>query len=195
MNSSARASSSAVVTPGRMCSPISASVSATTRPARAICSISWVDLRMIMVAPFPESCRLPAKRRSRKNAGSARSRRLRVRLRTQRDRALQRSSGCEAGKGSTGSSSHRHLLERLADLREYLLDRPLGVDSDHVRLLRPVVLDERRRLLLVDPEAALDRLRSVVGAVLLHGPLQQPREQRLAVGDLEVEDDVEVAGE
>src|SRR3954470_297960 len=48
MNSSAIASSSAVVAPGRTCSPISASVSATTRPARAIVSISCGLLRTII---------------------------------------------------------------------------------------------------------------------------------------------------
>src|SRR5262249_9694031 len=47
--------------------------------------------------PLPaESCARAAKRRSRKDAGSARSRRLRVRPRTTRERALQRRRACEA---------------------------------------------------------------------------------------------------
>ncbi len=51
MSSSASASSSAVVTPGSTASPIAASVSATTAPARAIVSISSGDLRMIIARP------------------------------------------------------------------------------------------------------------------------------------------------
>ena len=135
MNSSAIASSSAVVTPGRACSPISASVSATTRPARAIVSISCGDLRMI----------------------TARS----------------------------------HLVERPPDLGEDLLDRPVGVDADDVAARRAVVLDERRGLAVVDLEPLADRLRRVVGAALLGGALRHPLEQHVAVGDLELEDDVE----
>ena len=48
MNSSAIRSSSPVVMPGSSCSPTCAIVSATTRPAAAIFSISCADLRMIM---------------------------------------------------------------------------------------------------------------------------------------------------
>src|SRR3954471_4312299 len=72
MNSSASASSSPVVTPGRTCSPISASVSATIRPARAICSISWGDLRMIMrnPAPAPTESAPPLSSRLRRAYGS-----------------------------------------------------------------------------------------------------------------------------
>ena len=51
MNFSASASSSSVRTPGLMCSPTSASVSATTSPAFAICSTSAGDLRMIIAPP------------------------------------------------------------------------------------------------------------------------------------------------
>jgi hypothetical protein len=53
------------------------------------------------------------------------------------------------------------------------------------------MLDERRGLAVVDLEPALDRLGRVVGALLLGGALQHPLEQRLAVRDLELEDDVE----
>src|SRR5207245_423445 len=49
MNCSASSSSYSVVTPGRTCSPISSSVSTTTRPAFSIFSISAGDLRMITV--------------------------------------------------------------------------------------------------------------------------------------------------
>ena len=45
--STAISSSSPVVMPGRMLSPTAASTSPTRRPARAIVSISWADLRMI----------------------------------------------------------------------------------------------------------------------------------------------------
>src|SRR5712691_10861297 len=48
MNSSAMRSSSPVVTPGCTCSSMSAIVSATSSPARAIPSISCCDLRMII---------------------------------------------------------------------------------------------------------------------------------------------------
>src|SRR6187551_966901 len=44
------------------------------------------------------SCSPAAKRRSRKDAGSARSRRLRARLRTRRERTLQRPGECEMGR-------------------------------------------------------------------------------------------------
>src|SRR5450759_2576497 len=47
MNSSAKASSSAVVTPGAIAAPTMASVRATSSPDFAICSISDGDLRMI----------------------------------------------------------------------------------------------------------------------------------------------------
>src|SRR6266545_1792978 len=49
MYSSASSSSSCVVTPGFTCSPSSCSVSTTTRPARSICSISAVLLRMMAI--------------------------------------------------------------------------------------------------------------------------------------------------
>jgi hypothetical protein len=43
--------------------------------------------------------------------------------------------------------------------------------------------------------ALADRVRRVVGASLLDGPLGDPLDQHLAVGDLKLEDDVEVAAE
>src|SRR5712692_7003548 len=113
MNSSAIASSSPVVMPGRTCSPTSASASTTTRPARAICSISWGLFRMIIVLPC-----------------------------------------CAAW-----SRPRRHLLERLADFGEHLVDRSIGMDADDVPTRR---------------------------AVLLGSPLQHSLHQRLAVGDLEL---------
>src|SRR6266480_3972379 len=67
----------------------------------------------------------------------------------------------------TVSRSRLYLFERLGDLVEDVLDRPIGVDADDVAARRPVVLDERCRLDLVELETPLDRLRRVVGAVLL----------------------------
>src|SRR6266851_5425363 len=62
----------------------------------------------LFIGPLPfESCSPAAKRPSRKDAGSARSRRLRARLRTPRDGALQRPGECEAG--GSGPSLPEHL--------------------------------------------------------------------------------------
>src|SRR5581483_956186 len=158
MYSSAIASSSAVEIPGRTCSPTNASVSATTRPARAICSTSWVLLRMIIAtlpcgnAPVPPVF-LP------------------------------------------GSRARGHLVERLPDLGEDLLDGPVGVDPDHVPPRRAVVVDERSGLLVVELEPAPDRLRRVVRAVLLRGALHHPLDQGTPVGNLELEHDVQGAVE
>src|SRR5712691_8464212 len=58
-----------------------------------------------------ESCSPAAKRPARKDAGSARSRRLRARLRTRRAGALQRPGECEAG-GRGPSLSTRFLARR-----------------------------------------------------------------------------------
>ncbi len=55
---------------------------------------------------------------------------------------------------------------------------------------RPVVLDERLRLLVVDLEPARDRLRSVVLAPLLPRPAAQPSDG-VVVRDVEEEDRVE----
>src|SRR5581483_12144249 len=72
---------------------------------------------------------------------------------------------------------------------------PLRVDADDVATRRAVVLDDRSRLALVELEPALDRLRGVVGAVLLGGPLQHAREELVAIRHLELEDDVDRAAE
>src|ERR1035437_1219946 len=140
MCSSAIRSSSSIVNPGSSTSAQSASVSATSAPARAIASISCDDLRMITISRP----------------------------------SLQR------GK-------------RLLDLVEDLVDRTSGMDADGVAVARAVVLDERRRLGVVQLEPPRDRLGRVVGAVLLGCALEHPLEQLLAVGNLELEDDVDRA--
>ena len=67
------------------------------------------------------------------------------------------------------------------------------MDADDVAVLRPVVLDERCRLPVVQREAPLDRLERVVGAALDLGALEHPVDQLLPVADLELEDDVDRA--
>ena len=69
------------------------------------------------------------------------------------------------------------------------------MDADDVAASRAVVLDERRRLAVVQLEAAVDRVGRVVRPVLHRRSLQHPVEQLLPVGHLELEDDVERAVE
>src|SRR5262245_22528748 len=130
MCSSAIASSSAVVTPGRTCSPISASVSATTRPARAICSISLRLFRMI-IDPWgkPGFPRVPPHWGS---AGRSPAPPKERRLRVPDDRLAP-----------SPSSPDRHLLERVLDLGEDLVHGAVGVDADDVAADRAVALHER----------------------------------------------------
>ena len=144
MCSSAIRSSSSIDTPGSRCSPTSASVSATSAPARAMPSISCGDLRMI------------------------------TRRACSRRRATW-SSVCSISEKTSSTVRSAWMPQRC----------PGGA----------VVLDERRRLAVVQLEAALDRLGRVVGAPLLRGALEHPVEQLLPVGDLELEDDVELAAE
>src|SRR6266516_6307445 len=186
MYSSAKASSSAVVVPGRMRSPRSARVSTTTRPARAMRSISAGDLRIIIDgSSSSESCAVAVKRPPRKDAGSARSVQLRARLRTRRGGALQRPTVCEAG--GEGPSSHRHVLQGPLDLGEDLVDGTVGVDPDEVAL-GAVVLHERFRLLPVERQARSNHLGRVVHPALECGTLRQALDADL-LEELELEDD------
>src|ERR671937_3240943 len=85
------------------------------------------------IAHLPiESRDAAAKRSPRKDAGSARSRRLRVRLRTQRGGALQRAATCEAS-GRGASLEHREV-----ELGDRLVDQPavVGVVEHLPRHLR-----------------------------------------------------------
>src|SRR6266576_3469415 len=88
-------------------------------------------------APF-ESCSPAVKRPSRKDAGSARSRRLRVRLRTLRDGALQRPGECEAD--GVRPSLRVVLVERDRLGEEHVL----RVDQVVARVLRDLVLVAER---------------------------------------------------
>src|SRR6266536_4438040 len=142
MCSSAMRSSSSIEMPGSRCSATSCNVSWTSSPARAMPSISCLDLRMIMV-----------------------------------------------------SSAGLHRRECLLDLVEDVLDRSVGVDADDVSPRRAVVLAERRCLLVVLHAPVVDRLGRVIGPVLVRRALQQPVEQLLPVGHVEVEDDVDRAAE
>src|SRR3954468_4047926 len=146
MCSSAMRSSSRISTPGSRCSATTASVSARSAPARAMPSISASDLRTII----------------------GRLRADRARRAPQRS-GLQASDGCEMRPRRPTLGFHLRvpldLLERLLDLVEDLLNGALCVDADDVRPGRAVVVDERRRLALVQLEAPSDRLRRVVGTV------------------------------
>src|SRR4051794_37578231 len=94
-----------------------------------------------------ESCSPAAKRPSRKDAGSVRTRRVRARLRTQRDGALQRPGECEACGG--GASYLPGLLQHLGQAPVFRLgQRPRLDDADGVpdaRRVRLVVRVELRR--------------------------------------------------
>src|SRR6266550_2173918 len=144
-------------------------------------------------APF-ESCSPAVKRPSRKDAGSARSRRLRVRLRTLRDGALQRPGECEADGVRPSlrvvlverdrrvvevAVGDRHLLDRLGE------EHVLRVDQVVARVLGDLVLvaerdrveragqlavaaeDAAAHVDLVDPGVPLAGRDAVVGGVLL----------------------------
>ena len=71
---------------------------------------------------------------------------------------------------------------------------PIGVDADDVPAGRPVVLDERGGLALVDLQPLADRIGRVVGPVLL-GRALRIRSSSTSRRHLELEDDVEVAAE
>src|SRR5579859_238760 len=150
MYSSAIASSSAVVTPGRIRSASSASVSATILPARPICAISDFDLRTITPADLPRRvapCRDAA------------------------PRGTSRFPGFPLPGGDT--NSRRHLgLESPLDLGPDIVDRTVGVHAYQLAG-REVVVGERRRLAVVDGEPAGDRLRRVVRPALLGGAAEQ----------------------
>src|SRR2546423_9908259 len=83
------------------------------------------------------------------------------------DRALPTSDSYEARERRPTSSARLHRLERLLDLVEDLVDAAVGMDADDVRLVRAVIVDQRRRLAFVELEPSLDHLGCVVGAPLL----------------------------
>ena len=110
------------------------------------------------------------------------------------------------GDDAAGSGHLLDLLRRLADdhlaptvskapcdLCEDVLDRPARVQR-HELACRPVVLDDRLGLLVVDREPAADRLRRVVGPSLLVGTAERARPRRLVV-EVEEEDHVEPAAD
>src|SRR3954453_10180406 len=87
------------------------------------------------------------------------------------------------------------LRERVVDLAEDLVRAAVGVDAHDVRLVRAVVVHQRRRLPVIELEAALHRLRRVVGASLLRRATEHALHQHLAVRHLEVEHDVQLPAE
>ena len=151
MNSSASASSSPVVTPGRTCSPISASVSATTRPARAICSISCARLPDDHASPrsgdllervldlgvdlVDRSLGMDRRRRCRASSGSTRRAARSARGRSRAVAAI--ASGVSSARPSSrarfeqpleqrrvvGHLELEHDVERAADLGEQVVER------------------------------------------------------------------------
>ena len=72
---------------------------------------------------------------------------------------------------------------------------PSACSADHVAACGAVVLDERGGLAVVDLEALADRVGRVVAAAFLDRAPGDPLDQNLAVGDLKLEDDVEVTAE
>src|SRR5438094_7369344 len=128
------------------------------------------------------SCSRAAKSKPRKDAGSARSRRLRARLRTRRGAALQRARGRERGGRGTSLKAqspfaravcqrlHASVVEVPAAVEHSLLDsgllRVLGQQlPDLARLLRLVAAE---RLLHVQPRRGRERLaRDVVDQLRL----------------------------
>src|SRR5919197_4123370 len=96
--------------------------------------------------PPNRSCPPAAKAKHRKDAGSARSRRLRVRPRTPRGAGLQRAGGREMGGGRPSSLRRFHHLGEPPVLR--LRERARLDDADdvaHLRLVALVVSVELRR--------------------------------------------------
>src|SRR5260370_10197097 len=162
MCSSAIRSSSSIDTPGSSPSATSASVSATSAPARAIPSIAWLLLRRITGDPRAESARWAPKSERCKDAGSGRSLALRPRPRTQQRDALQATSACDTRRGLPKSRARLHRGERLLNLVEDLADCAVGVHADDVAARRAVVLDERRGLTVVRVEP-LHRANHVAG--------------------------------
>src|ERR671924_608486 len=119
------------------------------RRARRSLMVSWV------IGHLPwGSCLTAAKSRSGKDAGSVRSRRLRTRLRTRPERALQRPGKCETrGRGPTSSALPDLPPDVLALVADALalvgLGRPdaphLGCDLSHLLLVDALDEDLRRR--------------------------------------------------
>src|SRR5216684_6031534 len=91
------------------------------------------------------------------------------------------------------SSPRLHVLECVLDLGENFVDRTVAADRDDVAA-RPVVLDQRLGLLVVDAQPVVDRLGRVVVAAFEPRSLEQPA-ARDFVRDLQREDDVELAAD
>ena len=123
------------------------------------------------------------RRCARRRCGRARASRRRARDARRRARASRRGARPRAPSPRSRPADLRMItprafpcrtLERVVDLVEDLVDGAVGVDADDVRLVRAVVLDERRGLPVVELEPPLDRLRRVVGAALLRRAAEQP---------------------
>src|ERR671937_388840 len=120
--------------------------------------------------PFA-SCAAAAKRPPRKDAGSARSRRLRARLRTPRGGALQRAAACEAS--GRGASLCRALLQDgEVELRDRLVDQPpVVVPVEHLAGHLPGPPDGQLGPLGADLAERSVRLRLDLAARPLEPPL------------------------
>src|SRR5262249_29012950 len=116
-----------------------------------------LDSCWITAVPPCRSCCLAAKSKPGKDAGSARSRTLRARLRTPPGAALQRARECEMRGGPPS------LLGRLDDLHELpvlrLGERPRLDDADDVADVRAVLLVERVELDAVADDLLVARVR------------------------------------
>src|SRR5437588_3485137 len=108
------------------------------------------------------------------------------------DRVLSPGSH-EARERRPTSSARLHRLERLLDLVEDLVDAAVGMDADDVRLVRAVIVDQRRRLAFVELEPSLDHLGCVVRAPLLRCAAEEALQKHLTLRHLKVEDDVELS--
>src|SRR5712691_3282371 len=140
-----------------------------------------------------ESCSPAAKRPARKDAGSARSRRLRARLRTRRAGALQRPGECEAG-GRGPSLSTRFLARRWFLGSRCLCTRGLPCTRRALRLLLGWGLRRWRDL---DDRGRRNLHRDVTGALADAGDAaartRAPALDRRALVDVRGRDDEVVA--
>src|SRR5690348_702873 len=105
--------------------------SANSRTVERTSSCSGVRSKFIVGSARPESCSPAAKTKRRKDAGSARSRRLRGRLKTRRGAGLQRTGECEAGwaepfstQAANELADQAHAVAGAASLREVVVAWP-----------------------------------------------------------------------
>src|SRR5438132_1431856 len=116
-----------------------------------------LDSCWITGVPPSRSCSLAAKSKPCKDAGSARSRRLRARLKTRQGAALQRARECEMGGGP------RSLLRSLHDFHEApvlrLRERPRLDDADDVADVGGVLLVVRMELDAAPDDLLVARVR------------------------------------